>query len=230
MALNMRKDLLTFALLGIFALAIIPQNVMSQNVASIVTPGFFGGIKNQASASCAGKSFYTRDGFLKAASSFPKFGSGSAVESKREIAAFFAHVTHETGHLCYTEEIDKSNAYCDQSNKQYPCVAGKKYYGRGPMQLTWNYNYGACGKALGFDGLKAPETVSNDPAVSFKAALWFWMNNVHSVMNQGFGATIRKINGLECGGKHPDKVNARIGYYRDYCKKFGVDPGQNLSC
>ncbi|XP_031256548.1 chitinase 5-like [Pistacia vera] len=278
MAFNMRKDLLTFALLGVFALAIIPQHVMSQNcgcaanlccsefgycgtgdaycgkgckegpctstpstpsptptsggsVASIVTTAFFDGIKNQADASCAGKSFYTRDGFISAANSFSQFGSGTADESKREIAAFFAHVTHETGHLCYTEEIDKSNAYCDTTNTQYPCVAGKKYYGRGPMQLTWNYNYGACGKDIGFDGLNAPETVSNDPAVSFKAALWFWMSNVHSVMNQGFGATIQKINGaLECGGKQPDKVNARIGYYTDYCKQFGVDPGQNQSC
>nr|QLL26892.1 class IV chitinase [Anacardium occidentale] len=274
MAFNMRKHL-SIAFLGLFALAIIPHNVMSQNcgcapnlccsqfgycgtgkdycgagckegpctstpsptppgggsVANIVTAAFFDGIKNQAAASCVGKSFYTRDGFLTAAKSFPQFGSGSADQSKREIAAFFAHVTHETGHLCYTEEIDKSNAYCDQSNTQYRCVPGKKYYGRGPLQLTWNYNYGACGKAVGFDGLNAPETVSNNPAVSFKSALWFWMTNVHSVVNQGFGATIQKINGaLECGGKQPDKVKARVGYYTDYCKKFGVDPGQNLSC
>ncbi|GAY32140.1 hypothetical protein CUMW_281060 [Citrus unshiu] len=61
---------------------------------------------------------YTRDAFLNAANSYPEFGSGSADDSKREIAAFFAHVTHETGHLCYVEEIDKSNAYCDTSNTQ----------------------------------------------------------------------------------------------------------------
>ena len=51
------------------------------------------------------------------------------------------------------------------------------------------------------------------------------------VLNQGFGATIRAINGdLECNGKSPDKVNARIRYYRDYCGQLGVDPGPNLSC
>ncbi|XP_031267457.1 endochitinase A-like [Pistacia vera] len=178
---------------------------MSQNVASIVTPGFFDGIKNQAAASCAGKSFYTRDGFLKAASSFPKFGSGSAVESKREIA-FFAHTYATLKKL--TIQMPTVTI-----NKQYPCVAGKKYYGRGPMQLTWNSNSELAEKLC-----------------LLQAALWFWMNNVHSVMNQGFGAT-QKINGaLECGGKQPDKVNARIGYYRDYCKKFVCDPGQNLSC
>ncbi|KDO45785.1 hypothetical protein CISIN_1g0269281mg, partial [Citrus sinensis] len=133
--------------------------------------------------------------------------------------------------LCYVEEIDKSNAYCDTSNTQYPCVPGKFYYGRGPIQLTGNGNYGAAGQAIGFDGLNSPETVANDPVISFKTALWFWMTNVHSVVNQGFGATIQRINGaLECGGKQPDKVQARIGYYTDYCNKFGVSPGENLSC
>ncbi|KAK0606968.1 hypothetical protein LWI29_007070 [Acer saccharum] len=201
------------------------------SVANIVTAEFFDGIKNQAGGDCAGKSFYTRDGFLNAVNSFPEFGSGSADNSKREIAAFFAHVTHETGHLCFVEEIDKSNMYCDQGNTQYPCAPGKFYYGRGPLQITWNYNYGAAGKAIGFDGLNSPETVAKDPAISFKTALWFWMTNVHSVVNQGFGATIQKVNGaLECNGKQPQKVQTRIGYYTDYCKKFGVSPGENLSC
>lgn len=81
------------------------------SVDSIVTPEFFEGIKTQ-DANCVGNSFYTRDHFLNAANSYPLFGSGSgsADQSKREIAAFFAHVTHETGrkynfylqqHLCY---------------------------------------------------------------------------------------------------------------------------------
>ena len=68
------------------------------SVADIVTQAFFNGIINQAAASCAGKKFYTRAAFLDALNSFNQFGKiGSAVDSKREIAAFFAHVTHETG-------------------------------------------------------------------------------------------------------------------------------------
>ncbi|KAH7572885.1 hypothetical protein JRO89_XS03G0028600 [Xanthoceras sorbifolium] len=201
------------------------------SVANIVTPAFFDGIKNQAGANCAGKSFYTRDAFLNAANSFSKFGSGSADDSKREIAAFFAHVTHETGYLCFLEESDKSNAYCDQRDTKYPCVAGKSYYGRGPLQITGNHNYGAAGQAIHFDGLNSPETVAKDPVVSFKTALWYWMTNVHSVVNQGFGETIQKINGaVECNGKQRDKVNARIGYYTNYCQKFSISPGENLSC
>ncbi|KAM1158645.1 hypothetical protein ACFX2I_031892 [Malus domestica] len=78
------------------------------SVADIVTPDFFNGIINQASSDCAGKKFYSRNGFLDAVKSYSGFGRlGSADDSKHEIAAFFAHVTHETGHFCYIEEINR---------------------------------------------------------------------------------------------------------------------------
>ncbi|PIN15005.1 putative chitinase [Handroanthus impetiginosus] len=204
-------------------------------VTDIVTDALFNGIINQAAANCAGKRFYTRASFLQAAGSYPSFGTaGSADDSKREIAAFFAHVTHETGHFCYIEEINgASQNYCDPNNRQWPCVPGKKYYGRGPLQLTWNYNYGAAGRSIGFDGLNNPDIVARDPVISFKTALWFWMNNCHSIITsgQGFGATIRAINGqLECNGANPNTVTARVNYYREYCGQLRVDPGGNLRC
>ncbi|KAK2641960.1 hypothetical protein Ddye_023723 [Dipteronia dyeriana] len=203
------------------------------SVASLVTQEFLDGIKSQATGGdCVGKSFYTRDAFLNALGSYSQFGTtGSPDDSKREIAAFFAHVTHETGYLCFVEEREKTNPFCDPTNREFPCVPGKFYYGRGPIQLTGNVNYGAAGRDIKFDGLNSPETVANDPVISFKTALWFWMSNVHSVVNQGFGATIQRINGaVECGGKERDRVQARIQLYTNYCQKFGVSPGQNLSC
>ncbi|KAL6971752.1 Endochitinase ep3 [Sarracenia purpurea var. burkii] len=205
------------------------------SVADIVTDAFFNGIIGQAAADCAGIGFYSRSVFLQALDSYPLFGrEGSADDSKREIAAFFAHVTHETGHFCYIEEIDgASKDYCDRTNTQYPCVAGKGYYGRGPIQLSWNFNYGPAGNSIGFDGLNNPETVATDPVISFKTALWYWMNNVHSIIisGRGFGETIRAINGaLECDGANPATVSARVEYYTEYCNQLGVDPGANLRC
>ncbi|KAJ0035235.1 hypothetical protein Pint_26028 [Pistacia integerrima] len=203
------------------------------SVESIVTNEFFNGIIDQADASCVGKTFYSRSTFLDALGSFSTFGRiGTDEDSKREIAAFFAHVTHETGHFCHTEEIDGATKdYCDETNTQYPCNPSKGYYGRGPIQLSWNFNYGPAGNALGFDGLNAPETVANDPVISFKTALWYWTNSVQPVMNQGFGATIRAINGaLECDGGNPSTVQTRINYYTDYCNQLGVSPGDNLTC
>ncbi|KAI4299789.1 hypothetical protein L6164_033215 [Bauhinia variegata] len=134
--------------------------------------------------------------------------------------------------FCYIEEIDgASKDYCDETNTQYPCNPSKGYYGRGPIHISWKFNYGPCGQSNNFDGLNAPETVPNDPVVSFKSALWYWMLNVRPVISQGFGATIRAINGaIECDGKSPSTVQARINYYTDYCSQLGVDPDSNLSC
>ncbi|KAG2332195.1 hypothetical protein Bca52824_003375 [Brassica carinata] len=133
--------------------------------------------------------------------------------------------------FCYIEEINgASGDYCDESNRQYPCAPGKGYFGRGPIQLSWNYNYGACGQSLNLNLLGQPELVSSNPTVAFRTGLWFWMNSVRPVLNQGFGATIRAINGMECNGGNSGAVNARIRYYRDYCGQLGVDPGPNLSC
>ncbi|KAL3635063.1 hypothetical protein CASFOL_022117 [Castilleja foliolosa] len=87
-------------------------------VANVVTDAFFNGIANRAASSCKGRGFYTRSAFLQALGSYPTFGTtGSTDDSKREIAAFFAHVTHETGSLCYIEEINgASRDYCDTYN------------------------------------------------------------------------------------------------------------------
>ncbi|XP_059655015.1 endochitinase EP3-like [Cornus florida] len=205
------------------------------SVSDIVTEVFFDGIIGQASENCAGRNFYTRDGFLKAVHAFSQFGRvGSVDDSKREIAAFFAHTTHETGNFCYIEEVDgASRDYCQETNTQYPCTPNKSYYGRGPLQLSWNYNYGSAGRAIGFDGLNNPDIVATDVVVSFKTALWFWMKNAHSAITsgQGFGATIRAINGaLECNGANPSVVAAHVEYYIEYCNQLGVAPGDNLSC
>ncbi|KAK4487519.1 hypothetical protein RD792_005835 [Penstemon davidsonii] len=212
-----------------------PPSSNGVSVEDIVTDKFFNGIVDQATGSCPGKGFYTRETFLDALGSYPEFGTiGSTDDSKREIAAFFAHVTHETGHMCYIEEINGTmREYCDKTNSQYPCVSGKGYYGRGPIQLSWNFNYGPAGSSIGFDGLSNPEIVATNSTISFSTALWFWMNYCHDAFTsgQGFGATIRAINGeLECNGGNSDNVSARVEYYTQYCNQLQVDPGNNLSC
>ncbi|KAJ4868702.1 Chitinase family protein [Raphanus sativus] len=207
-----------------------PCTTQAEDLGTIVSQAFFDGIINRAASDCAGKGFYTRDAFINAANSFPNFANSV---TRLEIATMFAHFTQEVGYFCYIEEIDgASQNYCnDKEYPQYPCAPGKNYYGRGPIQLSWNYNYAPCGQSLGLDLLGQPELVGSDPTVAFRTALWFWVNNVRPVLSQGFGATIRAINGrVECDGASPDKVNSRISYYRDYCGQLGVDPGSNLSC
>nr|WMZ41542.1 chitinase [Linum usitatissimum] len=221
-------QLLIAAIATLVASLAITTTVVEAQVANIVTPAFFNGIRNRAGNNCAGKSFYTREAFIQAARSYPSFGNrGSDAGSKREIAAFFAHVTHETGSMCYIEEINKAE-YCDRS--RYPCAQGKRYYGRGPLQLTWNYNYAEAGKANGFDGVANPDIVARDPVLAWRTALWFWMTNVRAVLPQGFGATIRKINSMECNGGNTPAVNARVSYYTQYCQQLGIGVDANARC
>ncbi|KAK2989378.1 hypothetical protein RJ640_007777 [Escallonia rubra] len=225
-------------------------------VADTVTDAFFNGIIDQAAPDCPGKSFYTRAAFLEALNSYPQFARGSAGHSKREIAAFFAHVTHDTQTcfrlyrirkyhqnvvkehvlstvrlLLYRRANGTSGDYCDENRIEFPCVPGKAYYGRGPLQLSWNYNYGPAEDYVGFNGLNNPDVVASDVLVPFEASLSYWIDFVHYVISKGFGATIRAINGEhDCDGANPDAVTARVNFYRHYCNLLGVTPGDNLRC
>ncbi|MCD9561302.1 hypothetical protein HAX54_020335 [Datura stramonium] len=76
------------------------SNNNNERISDIVNESFFNGIANQAVSNSEGRGFYTRSAFLEALKSYPRFAIvGSSNDDKREIAAFFAHVTHETGHM-----------------------------------------------------------------------------------------------------------------------------------
>ncbi|MEU9399007.1 glycoside hydrolase family 19 protein [Streptomyces sp. NPDC048242] len=188
-------------------------------------------------------SFYTYQGLVAALNAFPGFATtGSDTVKKQEAAAFLANVNHETGGLVYVVEQNTANypTYCDWS-QSYGCPAGQAaYYGRGPIQLSWNFNYKAAGDALGIDLLHNPNLVQTDAAVAWKTGLWYWntqsgpgsMTPHNAMVNQaGFGQTIRSINGsLECDGRNPAQVQSRVDAYQRFTSILGVTPGGNLSC
>jgi predicted chitinase/chitodextrinase len=186
-------------------------------------------------------SFYTYSGLTTAMNSFPAFAkTGSDTVRKQEAAAALANFSHETGGLVHITEINKSNDLCDES-KSYGCPAGTYgYYGRGPIQLSWNFNYYTAGNALGLPLLNNPYLVEQDAAVAWKTGLWYWMTQngpgtmtAHDAMvnQRGFGETIRSINGsLECNGGNPGQVQSRINNYQRFTQILGVAPGGNLSC
>ncbi|KAF3794693.1 Endochitinase [Nymphaea thermarum] len=206
-----------------------------RTIRTIVTPWFYNRLLAAVPGRCSGKRLYTYNAFILAAESFAGFGTtGTNVTRKREMAAFLANVMHETGSLCYTREIRPQSRYCSPSAMQYRCVPGESYYGRGPLQLTWNYNYGAAGRYLSLNLLRNPDLVAQNGIVSFKTAVWFWMVNsrCHSgiTTGRGFGSTIRAINGGECGGGRPNAVKSRVEFYLRFCREFGVTPGPNIYC
>lgn len=217
---------------------------------------------------------FSYDVLKSAAGYYDRFlNEGTSEQRKRELAAFLANISHETtggwgsydlGSARYTwglhfiEEIGcESGActgYCDANNPSYGsyCSTGNTYHGRGPMQLSWNYNYGLMGDMLNIDLLGNPSLLTTDGVLSFRSAIWFWMTTQspkpsnHDVMTgqwtpsaddiskgrlPGFGMTINVINGaLECNQPHNSKTKDRIGYYQTFTQILGVTPGENLQC
>lgn len=216
--------------------------------------------------------FYSFKTFVAAAKIFTTFLSDDDESiQKKELAAFLANIAQETSGgweaapggyfkwgLYFLEEQNpgRLNIYNDTSRKKYPGVEGKFYYGRGPKQLTWNYNYGQFSEAWYGNKdtlLQHPELLSKDPIESFASALWFWMTpqfpkpSCHDIMTgkwmptendiqkgrvPGFGATVNIINGgVECGsGTDNQKTKYRYQYYLYFCNYFHVLPGENISC
>ncbi|KAF2301221.1 hypothetical protein GH714_020936 [Hevea brasiliensis] len=204
-------------------------------------------LKHRNNAACPAKGFYTYDAFISAAKAFPAFGTTGDVDTcKREIAAFFGQTSHATTGgwptapdgpyawgYCHKEELNQASSYCSPS-PAYPCAPGKKYYGRGPIQLSWNYNYGQCGQALGLDLLNNPDLVATDRVISFKAAIWFWMTpqfpkpSCHDVITgqwsptghdisagraPGYGVITNIINGgLECVAFYRNELSTVVDY------------------
>ncbi len=224
---------------------------------------------HRATAPCRG-AFYTYDAFLAAAATFPAFAvEGDDATRRREVAAFLANIGHETTGgwptapdgpyawgLCWitegaTVEPAALPDYCAPS-ADWPCTPGEKYFGRGPIQLSWNYNYGQCGTALGLPLLSDPGLAARDAEIAFRTALWFWMTpqapkpSCHDVMTgryvpsaadldagrvAGFGLTVNIINGgLECGRAADARVADRIGYFERFTALLGTDLGANLDC
>lgn len=216
---------------------------------------------------------YSFNAFLQAAGKFPAFlNEGTETERKRELAAFLANIAQETSGgwaaapggyfawgLHYAEEQGCENGspnYSDTNNKTYPPIKGVSYHGRGPKQLSWNYNYGQFSQAYFGDKeilLRNPALVSTDPVISFSSAIWFWMTaqppkpschdvmigkwqpSLHDIENgrqPGFGATVNVINGgIECGNNDTlTKTQYRYSYYLYFCKYLRVDPGPNIKC
>ncbi|XP_047094194.1 chitinase 2-like isoform X2 [Lolium rigidum] len=247
-----------------------PPGPSGEGVASILSKDLFEQmLLHRNDAACTARGFYTYEAFLAAAATFPAFGStteGLSVETrKREVAAFLGQTSHETtggwptapdGPLtwgyCFKQEREPKSIYCDTTKPEWPCAPNKEYIGRGPIQLTWNYNYGLAGRALSLDLLNNPDLVAADAVVSFRTALWFWMTpqankpSSHAVITgrwtptaadnaagrvPGYGVITNIINGgLECGIGPDPRVADRIGFYQRYCGILGVDTGSNLDC
>lgn len=90
---------------------------------------------------------------------------------------FLGQLIHESDHLKTTEEYATGAAYegrRDLGNTQKG--DGRRFKGRGLIQLTGRANYAAASKALGHNFVKIPPLVAKFPHAATVSA-WFWCKN-----------------------------------------------------
>ena len=125
----------------------------------------------------------------------------------------------------------------------WPAQPGAQYYGRGPFQLSWNYNYGQFSNVIASPSaynsklhlLKHPDLVHEDGYLAMAAGIWFYMTpqdpkpSMHDVMTgffepnevdlahnitATFGLTTNIINGgFECGQSPENSKSVSRGTY-----------------
>jgi len=156
----------------------------------------------------------------------------------REIAGFLANVTQETSGgttgtesrlthgLWFIDEVGYGAAHPDRHGYAqahhpiWPAYPNRSYHGRGPMQLSWNFNYGLFSDIFFKNAdvlLQDPSLVADNGILGWMSAIGFWMlpqppkPSCHEVMttgwtpspldqtrgriHPGFGMTIMIING-----------------------------------
>ncbi len=128
-----------------------------------------------------------------------------AIDTPPRAAAFLAQLAHESGQLKYMEEIWGPTAAQRRYEPQSRLAArlgntepgdGRRFKGRGPIQLTGRANYRRYGRALGVDLVAQPERAAT-PEVGFRIAGLFWkQNGLNELADaQRFKAITRRING-----------------------------------
>lgn len=119
------------------------------------------------------------------------------INTPQRIASFLAQLAHESGSLKYSREIASGEAY--EGRKALGNTEpgdGKRFKGRGLIQLTGRLNYLAISKALGVDFISTPSLLE-EPNYATLSAGWFWnKNNLNLLADKDdFKGITKKING-----------------------------------
>ncbi len=140
--------------------------------------------------------------------------------NNKRIAAFLAQVCHESGSLRYVEEIATGDAYEDRKDLgNIEPGDGKRFKGRGLIQITGRTNYRLVGTALGFDFISEPEKLELPGAASMSAA-WFW--KVHA-LNE-----LADIDTIESFKKITKAINGGYNGWQDRLKNWAICRGALL--
>jgi predicted chitinase len=127
------------------------------------------------------------------------------IDTPLRTAAFVAQLAHESGEFRWMEEIWGPTAA--QLRYEPPSTLatklgntqagdGKRFKGRGPIQITGRFNYGKFGGLLGLDLVGNPALAAT-PEVAFATAGLYWQRNGLNELADArdFVTITRRING-----------------------------------
>lgn len=198
----------------------------------------------------------------------PFLNEGDETTKRLELAAILANWAQETtggwadapdGYtswgLCFLEENQArsaSNCYYSaqspyQPDKAPAAPSDKCFFGRGPIQLSWNGNYGAFSEFLFGDPkilLNNPDKLLENGQNGFASGFWFWIvyrgspiirdTSCHDAMVEygakGFGKVINIVNGaIECNiplqpfsSEKGQKIRHRADHFHYFADYLGV--------
>jgi predicted chitinase len=140
------------------------------------------------------------------------------INNTKRAAAFIAQLAHESGEFRYMEELwgptpaqmryePDSDLSRRLGNTEHG--DGRRFKGRGPIQITGRHNYRKYGELLGKDLEAAPDMAAT-PDIGFRIAALFWSKNGlnHLADTEDFHNITRRINGGQNGAAK------REAYYR----------------
>lgn len=125
------------------------------------------------------------------------FRAYGILDNALRLAHFMAQLAHESGSFRYMEEIASGQAY--EGRKDLGNVQpgdGKRYKGRGPIQITGRANYRTYGRLIGIDIENHP-TIAAVPSIGLHLALEYWKSKgLNALADADDVLTItRRING-----------------------------------
>lgn len=125
------------------------------------------------------------------------FRVAGILDTPLRLAHFVAQLVHESGSFHYMEEIASGQAYEGRTDLGNTLPGdGKRYKGRGPIQLTGRTNYRNYGRLAGIDFESHPELVAT-PSIGLMVGCMFWSQNGLNNLadNDNIEGITRRING-----------------------------------
>lgn len=134
------------------------------------------------------------------AKALSKYAANYGLNTEKRITAFLAQLAHESDGFKTRTEYASGAAYEGRKDLGNTSPGdGKKYKGRGYIQLTGRSNYTAASNQLYGDNrlVKTPEAVSSSADAALLVSLWYWKkNNLNAYADKGdFVGLTKKING-----------------------------------